>query len=85
MIELTFQTADGPRVIQFDTPTATPEADRPWAIEVRLDARPTIIVGEDPLEALELAARFVASYLRGREGLDPPLNQPLPYEPKPLA
>ena len=35
---------------------------------------PSPIVGEDPLEALELAARFAASYLGGREGLDPPVN-----------
>lgn len=74
MIEIAFRTVDGPIVIQLGTPVATPEADRPWAIEVRLNGRPSSIVGEDPLEALELAARFAASYLSGREGLDPPVN-----------
>lgn len=82
MIELEFRTSDGPIVIQFCTPVATPEADRPWAIEVRLNGRPTNIVGEDPLEALELAARFVAGYLGGREGLDPPVND-LPLKQAP--
>jgi len=86
MIELTFRTADGPMVIQFSTPVATPEANRPWAIEVRLNGRPSTIVGEDPLEALELAARFAASYLSGREGLDPSINDlPLKQAPDLLA
>jgi hypothetical protein len=74
MIELKFSTSDGPIVVEFNTPVATPEANRPWAIEVRLNGRPSTIVGEDPLEALELAARFAASYLSGREGLDPAVN-----------
>lgn len=82
MIELTFRAADGPIVIQFNTPVATPGADRPWAVKVGLDGRPSPIVGEDPLEALALAALFAASYLSGREGLDPPLND-LPWERAP--
>ena len=86
MIELTFRTDDGPMVIQLSTPVATSGADRPWAIEVRLNGRPSTIVGEDPLEALELAARFAASYLSGREGLDPPVTDlPLTKAPDLLA
>lgn len=82
MIELTFQTADGPIVIQFTTPVATPGANRPWAIAVHLDGRPSKIVGEDPLEALALGALFASSYLSGREGLDPPVND-LPWKETP--
>src|SRR5262245_61667351 len=86
MIELTFQTADGPDVIRFDTPVATPGANRPWAIKVHLNGRPSTIVGEDPLEALELAARFAASYVSASEGADPPLNtRPLKEAPDILA
>ena len=86
MIDLTFRTDDGPMVIQFSTPVATPGANRPWAIEVLLNGRPSTIVGEDPLEALELAARFAASYLSGREGLNPPVNDlPLTKAPDLLA
>ncbi len=86
MIELTFRTADGPMVIQFSTPVATPEAIRPWTVEVRTNGRPQKIYGEDPLEALELAARFAASYLSGREGLDPQVHDlPLKQSPDLLA
>lgn len=86
MIELTFRTDDGPMVIQLSTPVATPGANRPWAIEVLLNGRPSIIIGEDPLQALELAARFAVSYLSGREGLDPPVNDlPLTNAPDLLA
>src|SRR5262245_10912438 len=85
MIELTFNTTDGPMVIQFSTPVATPEAIRPWTMEVRSNGRAQKIYGEDPLEALELAARFAASYLSGREGLDPPINPPAPLPGQPLG
>lgn len=40
MIELTFRSDDGPIVIQLCAPVATPEAEWPWAVEVRLDGRP---------------------------------------------
>ena len=82
MIELTFRTADGPMVIQFSSPVPTPGGNRPWAIEVRLHGRPSTIVGEDPLEALALGALFAASYLGGREGLEPALNE-LPWKQTP--
>ena len=86
MIELPFRTADGPMVIQLGTPEATPEAVRPWTIEVRTNGRSQKIYGEDPLQALELAARFAAAYLSGREGLDPPVNDlPLQQAPDILA
>jgi hypothetical protein len=82
MIEFTFHTADGPMVICFSTPVVTPEAKWPWAIEVRTNGRPQTLVGSDPLEALEVATRFAASYLSGREGLDPPVNA-LPMQKAP--
>ena len=86
MIEVTFRTADGPMVIQFSTPVATPGADRPWAVTVGLNGRPSTIVGEDPLEALGLAAWFASSYLSGRDGLEPPVNDlPLTAAPELLV
>jgi hypothetical protein len=86
MIEFTFRMADGPIVVQIHAPVATPEAGLPWAIEVRTNDRSQRLVGGDPLEALEMAARFAASYLSGREGLDPPINAvPLNQAPDLLA
>ncbi len=74
MIELTFQTADGPILVEILAPVATPEQKWPWAIEVRTNGRPQTLVGEDPLEALEMAVQFATSYLSEREGLDPPVK-----------
>src|SRR4051794_40263588 len=74
MIELTFQTAAGPIVLQFSAPVATPESVRPWTLVVRIDGRPSKVYAEDPVQALEFAARFAVGYLSGREGLDPPVN-----------
>lgn len=86
MIELTFQTDDGPILIQFSTPTATPKYGLPWSVEVRTNGRPQTIAGEDPMQALEFAARFAASYLSGREGLDPLVDErPLKEAPDILA
>ena len=85
MIELKFRTAEGPIVIQFETPLATPAAVRPWTAVVRINGRPSNIYGEDPVEALELATRFVESYLHDTEGLDPPVGPPAPYRAELLA
>ncbi len=82
MIELTFRTAKGPMVIQFETPVATPESVWPWAVIVRINGRPSTIVGADPLNALEHATRFTAGYLTGREGLDSTGRSPWPYAKK---
>lgn len=85
-MELTFRTDEGPVLIQLGAPVATPKADRPWAVEVCTNGRPQTMVGEDPLEALELAARFASSFLSGREGLDPPVSDlPLTEAPDVLA
>lgn len=78
MIELNFQTADGPILIQLCAPVATPESRWPWAVEVRTNGRPQVMVGEDPIEALEMAVRFTAAYLCDREGLDPFVKPPTP-------
>lgn len=78
MIEMTFNTADGPILIQIGTPTTTSDERWPWAIEVRTNGRPQKIVGKDPVEALEMAIAFTASYLCEREGLDPPVKPPTP-------
>jgi hypothetical protein len=78
VIELTFHTDEGPITIQIDAPVARPEDPRwPWQVEVRLNGRPTtLVVGEDPFEALWHAGTFAAAYLHGREGLDPKVNDP---------
>jgi hypothetical protein len=80
MIELTFQTADGPIVVQIGAPVETPGEKHPWGVEVRTNGRPQTIRGEDPVEALEMATRFLASYLGGREGLDPFVKPPVPLD-----
>jgi hypothetical protein len=83
MIELTFRTANGPLVIRFETPVATPGAVRPWTAVVHLDGRPSNVYGEDPVGALELATRFVQSYIHDMEGLDPAVMPPTPYQEEP--
>jgi hypothetical protein len=86
MIELKFSTADGDMVVQFGTPVSTPAAKFPWAIDVRTNGRSQILAGNDPVEALALAAHFASSYLSGRDGLDPPINDlPLARAPDLLA
>jgi hypothetical protein len=77
MIELTFNSVDGPISIQLNAPVSTPEDKWPWAVEVRTNGRSQILVGEDPIEALEMAVQFTAAYLSGREGLDPFVKPPV--------
>jgi hypothetical protein len=74
MIEMIFNTADGPMVIQIAAPAKGEKW--PWVVEVRTNGRPQYIPGDDPIEALAMAARFTAGYLSGREGLDPPVRPP---------
>lgn len=79
MIELTFRSADGPILIQILAPVPTPEQKWPWAIEVRTNGRSQTLAGDDPLQALEMAAQFASSYLSGREGLEPPVEARAPF------
>lgn len=78
MIELKFNAADGPILIQICAPVSTPESKWPWTVEVRTNGRSQMLVGEDPLEALEMAIQFTAAYLSEREGLDPFVKPPVP-------
>ena len=78
MIELKFNAADGPILIQICAPVSTPESKWPWTVEVRTNGRSQMLVGEDPLEALETAIQFTAAYLSEREGLDPFVKPPVP-------
>jgi len=75
MLDFTFRTADGPILVQLCAPEAKPKCNLPFSVEVRLNGRPSIIPGEDPLEALWMAARFASSYVSGSEGLDPPVHE----------
>jgi hypothetical protein len=77
MIELKFHSTDGPILIQICAPFSTPESKWPWAVEVRTNGRSQVLVGEDPLEALEMAVQFTAAYLSEREGLDPFVKPPV--------
>lgn len=78
MIELNFTSTDGPILIQICAPVSTPESKWPWTVEVRTNGRSQRVVGEDPLEALEMAIQFTAAYVSEREGLEPFVKPPVP-------
>jgi hypothetical protein len=84
MIELTFRTADGPIVIQVCDPVATPGPDAlmPWTLQVITNGRPQTVYGLDPVDLFKGAAEFMGGYLYGREGLDPPIEEPRTYGKK---
>lgn len=86
-IELLFSTdAEGPVSVQIHAPRPRPDDERPWGVKVDTGGQLATVAGSDPLEALELAARFAASYLSGREGLTPEINTlPLQEAPDLLA
>jgi hypothetical protein len=85
LIELTFQTDDGPMVIQIGAPVATPESLEPWSVVVHTNGRPQTVIGQDPLQALASAVHFASHYLSGRDGLDPPVAALAAPVPKPPA
>ncbi len=84
MIELTFQTAEGPIVIQVCNPVATPgpDAPAPWTLQVITNGRAQTVYGVDPVHLFESAAAWMGTYLYGREGLDPPIEKPRRYGKK---
>lgn len=82
MIDLSFRSPDGPITVQLGAPVPTPEAQWPWAVEVRLDGRASTVPGWDLLGAMEGALHLLSGYLSDREGLDPPVV-PLPLRQPP--
>jgi hypothetical protein len=79
MIELTFKVTEddgGQRdlIVRIHEPVRSPpERTSPWAVPVDFDGRRNLVTGEDPLDALESAARHAAILLRTiyGDGLEP--------------
>jgi len=82
MIELTFKLTEeggGTRdiVVRIHEPFRNPpERKSPWAVPVDIDGRRNVVTREDPLDAIESAARHAAILLHGLHGdaLDPILE-----------
>jgi hypothetical protein len=83
MIELTFQAAKGPMVVQLGAPVLTSDPDMPWSVNVGINGRAHNMIGEDPVDALAHAVYFLSVYLGKTEGLDPPVAE-LPGRPPAL-
>jgi len=70
MIELTFKaTEDGgeqrDQIVRIHEPFRNPPGEKwPWAVRVEVYGRRNVMPGEDPLDAIESAARHAAIVLR---------------------
>jgi hypothetical protein len=82
MIEITFKvTEDGhetrDEVVRIHEPLRNPPEQKwPWAVPVDVAGRRNVVPGEDPLDAIESAARHAAILLHGLYGdaLEPVLE-----------